>query len=95
MTTIINTFFALQSLKTLWLLTLIFMPANKNQKLYIHPAFILYKSAVCTTELLLPLPDHFTGLIFNFRQPTFIPLPPGDRKMSTYQMLLHFQLGSF
>lgn len=55
--------FTLQSLKILWLLTLI-VPANKNQKLYIRPAFFLYKGAVCTTELLLPLPDYFTGLIF-------------------------------
>lgn len=56
--------FTLQRLKILWLLTLIVMPANKNQKPYIHPAFFLYKGAACTPELLLPLPDHFTGLIF-------------------------------
>lgn len=69
-------FFALRSLKILWLLTLIVMPANKNKKLYIHPAFFLYKGAVCTTELLLPLPDHFTGLIFTILDSLLLFLCP-------------------
>lgn len=33
--------------------------------------------------------------IYNFRQPTFIPLPPGDRKMSTYKCYYTFNQAHF